>query len=94
MTETKVTTTIQRAETKVTEKERNKMTINELIKYEIEESGMPIKFVSDKTGIPYRTLYKAVNRKTGIKAEMAVTLCLFLNIELERLVECEDVVSA
>lgn len=59
------------------------MTAKKLIKEYVFESGMTLKELSRRTGIPYHRVRKALSSDSKIMASDFVAYCKVLNIEIK-----------
>lgn len=57
------------------------MSVEEIVKKEIQERGMTITAVSKKTGIPYNRLQPSLNGLRELRADEFLELCSLLSID-------------
>jgi predicted transcriptional regulator len=57
------------------------MTCENIIANKVKESGMTIKTISDRTGVPYSKLQPSLRGRREFRADEYVRLCAFFGIE-------------
>lgn len=57
------------------------MSIEDRIAQLVADSGMTIRAVSSKTGIPYGRLYPCIQGRRELRADEFLSLCLVLHID-------------
>lgn len=57
------------------------MSTKERIAQAVEDSGMTIRALSDKTGIPYGRLQPSIRGRRELRADEFLSLCMVLHID-------------